>query len=734
MYIKVIALTLNTFIALIIGFRALRKFETPGAASLIVLSLFLAIWSLVYLLYEELAFYFSGLFLIAVNYFISTIIASAQLTFCLSFTNRGHWITRPALVLLGAVPVLTQILFWIMPKLNVVFTDLNAQMSYLTFANIWEKFINIYIYSLLGISVLLLANIFIRKPGLLRTPAWTILPGSVFPLAFQAVNITGLLRPSQIDSSLFAYTLAVLGFSYNLFNHPSMEIMALRREEAIERMEDGWILLDTQNKIVDMNPAAERIIGLPRRKLYGEAINSALNDFPNLGLTAEGTRELEMKRSVKSQNGWNYLNIRILSLAGRQKNNIGRLVVWTDITDRKMAEDARQRARDEMFVILNAISSAASQAINLEDFLSESIYQMIYPFRSQAVAIFLMDERKNNDQEERLFLASHFGLSPDAINGMTYLPVSTPFVRWVFENRRPLLVENTGGDLAFPPAMRETDLSCLLAVPLITRAGEENKTIGLLCLARMEKPIYSQDEIIRLIAISDHIATLIDSDRRRKLAIALSERQRLLRDLHDSVSQKLYGLVTMTEAAQAALDAGSAVNPSQVLSRIGDNARQAVKEMRLFLYQMQPIDVEKDGLISVLHHRLAAVEGRADIKARLLADENVSLSKDKEIALYFIAQEALNNVLRHAHARSVTVILKQGRENVILKILDDGRGFDLKTIDRAGLGLQNMQERALQIRGKLKIISKPGEGTKIIMTVRREQYIRPKPSRRRSRS
>src|SRR5512147_1902632 len=103
--------------------------------------------------------------------------------------------------------------------------------------------------------------------------------------------------------------------------------------------------------------------------------------------------------------------------------------------------------------------------------------------------------------------------------------------------------------------------------------------------------------------------------------------------------------------------------------------------MRLFLYEMQPVDLEKEGLVAILHHRLSAVEGRADIKARLLADDDISLAKDKEIALYFIAQEALNNVLKHAHAKAVTVSLKQKGRNVFLEIVDDGRGFDIQKTD-----------------------------------------------------
>jgi signal transduction histidine kinase len=405
------------------------------------------------------------------------------------------------------------------------------------------------------------------------------------------------------------------------------------------------------------------------------------------------------------------------------------LVVWRDITDGKLANDARQRARDEMFVLTTEISSAASSTLNLDDFLLESIYHIIYPFRSQVVGIFLLDERTKKGEQPRLFLASHFGFPADAVNDLSLISSDSPMFDWTYKNRQPIQIDKAGDD-RLPMVIQDMELACLVIIPLITQAGDESKIIGFISLGRKEKPVFSQDEIVRLTTITDQIASLIDSDRRRKVAIALSERQRLMRDLHDSVSQKLYGLVTTTEAAQAALEAGQTVIPTEVLAKIGESARQAVKEMRLFLYQMQPIDVDKDGLISVLHHRLAAVEGRADIKARLLADDEIAISKDKEIALYYIAQEALNNVLRHAKAKSITVTLKQGRKNVILEIRDDGCGFDQKKVDRGGLGLRNIRERTSQVNGILKISSKPNEGTTIVVTVRKDPTVKPIKRRR----
>jgi signal transduction histidine kinase len=114
------------------------------------------------------------------------------------------------------------------------------------------------------------------------------------------------------------------------------------------------------------------------------------------------------------------------------------------------------------------------------------------------------------------------------------------------------------------------------------------------------------------------------------------------------------------------------------------------------------------------------VEGRADMKARMISDENIQLAKDSEVALYYIAQEALNNILRHAHARNVSVNIRQTRQNVILEIKDDGQGFDIKKLDNSGLGLRNMKERALQANGKFRITSKVNKGTKVVVSVARK--------------
>ena len=542
----------------------------------------------------------------------------------------------------------------------------------------------------------------------------------------QVLDFLGVHIAMPIDQMLLLLALSVVIFSYNLTRDDFAEPVFISRHHIVDAMIDGLMVLDRNNVIIDMNSALERIIGQSRKSLAGKPVDLAAGKLPNLNRPITETFEFERKRYLRLPDESQYLSIRVSPLMNQGNEAVGRLIVWRDSTNRHRAEDARQKAREEMFVLINAISSEAREATNLQEFLSETIYQIVYPFRSQAVMIFLVDEGKPEEKELRYYLASHFGIPNQTLNDFQNISDSSSLFGPALTERQPVVIEDAGRDARVPPILQQIGMACFLVVPLITQVGEDNRVQGCMFLGRKDKPVYSSDELVRVIAVCDHIANLIDNDRRKKLAIALSERQRLLRDLHDSVSQKLYGLVTLTEAAQAALETGNFVDPSQILSRIGDNARQAVKEMRLFLYQIQPVDLEKEGLISALHHRLAAVEGRADIKARLLADENIELSKEKEIALFFIAQEALNNILRHARAKTVTVKLKQGRRNVILEIVDDGCGFDSKKLDRAGLGLENMKERAMNINGKMKICSIPGKGTKIVVNVERTHIIAPR--------
>ena len=576
-----------------------------------------------------------------------------------------------------------------------------------TFANIYkENWIHSHEPGMISVNL----------PGLLGHEG-LFLAGVMTSLGFEHFPDSSFATMTQIPPILFiGYLIGIIGLAFAFFRkRPILGLAQLTREAVIDEMSDGWMVVDNQDRIIDINPATEMFLGVLKKEVYGKPVSDILVEWPNIIKNPNVINELEMRRSVKGENGWRHIGVRISKLADQHQVTIGYLIIWRDLTQHKLAENARQKAREELFVLLNGISSVASHAMSLEDFLVEAIDQVIGTFHSQTIGVFLFDQDAGT-----ITLTAHFGLSEAAVDGMQVLPISNNIWKEIVKTNQYVLIDNLNDKSLLHHKMQKLEYASILVLPLSTRLEETITFLGCMFLAK-EKQNFSHDEIIRLSIISEHISLLIDNNRRLQFFIATSERQRLMRDLHDSVSQKLYGLVATTEAAQAALEAGLEIDPSQILVKMGDNARQAVREMRLFLYQMQPVDLENEGLVSVLNHRLAAVEGRANIKTRFLADEGISLSKEKEIALYYIAQEALNNILKHAYARSVSLTLKKTRRNIILEIQDDGIGFDIKKLDGAGLGLKNMRERTSQIEGKLKILSKPGEGTKIKVQVSRVQ-------------
>jgi signal transduction histidine kinase/ligand-binding sensor domain-containing protein len=197
-------------------------------------------------------------------------------------------------------------------------------------------------------------------------------------------------------------------------------------------------------------------------------------------------------------------------------------------------------------------------------------------------------------------------------------------------------------------------------------------------------------------------------------AAVTAERNRLARDLHDSVTQSLYSLTLFAEATRHEANEKGSKDIGRQVGQIGLITQQALKEMRLLVYELRPLELEKEGLIRALRRRIEAVEGRAGIEGRVIADEIDELPGEVEENFFRIAQEALNNTLKHASASSVTVSLRKEGDEIVLAIEDDGIGFDLERVrDQGGMGLVSIEERALEIGGTATIQSAPGVGTSV---------------------
>jgi signal transduction histidine kinase len=213
-------------------------------------------------------------------------------------------------------------------------------------------------------------------------------------------------------------------------------------------------------------------------------------------------------------------------------------------------------------------------------------------------------------------------------------------------------------------------------------------------------------------ALAIHNAQLYE---RSQQTASLEERQRLARELHDSVSQALYGIALGTRTARKWLDR----DPSRVAEPLDYAlvlAEVGLAEMRALIFELRPESLETEGLVAALQRQVAALSARYELEIVANLCEEPELQPRVREALYRIAQEAMHNTVKHASATRIDLSLSADAAGTCLTVRDNGKGFD-PTGDFPGhLGLRSMRERAQRLGGGFELDSVPGEGTRIVVT------------------
>lgn len=530
-----------------------------------------------------------------------------------------------------------------------------------------------------------------------------------FAVALTNFVALGLLTGSRL--SILAVTgifLVSYMLSWGKRNIPQTTGIPPERKKIIDTMKLGWMILDEKNYILDVNPFIEVITGQSGAKLRGKSAHDILTNDEMLA------RENQMSEySVLARvdfDGFVYsFDVRSIPLLKENGDLGGRLLLWQDVTEQKKMEESRQRALETRINLMRSISTAANHITDINIFLEAAIFQIVSSFNGLAGFVFTRDSDFIGDEKAGLKLDAAYSFDE------------------ALETRR--ISENFGKYLArLTSSSHCLHFTEILALELLENSRYEGETGNLLvcpivideylqgavCIFRTGGAKFSEDDSAGLEMIVNELSMLIYVDHQRRLAVSFAERKKLVKDLHDTVTQQIYGLLYQVEITQAQLEINRTEELPNSLNKIGSIARQALREMRLFLHELQPVDLKNEGLVSALHRRLTAVEGRANIHPRFISPELLEISLQQELNLYQIAREALNNVLRHSGAKNVTVHLTEQRGSVCLEIRDDGQGFEKSALKNSpGMGVKNIKEWAAQIRAKLTIQSRPGNGTQI---------------------
>jgi PAS domain S-box-containing protein len=502
-----------------------------------------------------------------------------------------------------------------------------------------------------------------------------------------------------------------------------------RAEEAIQKREeqfrkifdhsnDAIFLIDpVQDAIVDANPRACEMLGYSREELLSLKISDIHpNEMPALMAFAHSvfkrghgwTDEL----SCRTKNG-NFLPAEISASTVDIDGQDCMIALIRDTTERKEAEERIQREAARADALAH-VAARLNAHLTLDAVLNAVCEETALALEAQAASVLLHDEARGE-----LCLAATFGLPPEYYEDYTPLPRSL-YDRYAEQQGPLIILRDAQAEPSMPNAelYAENNIRTIVAHSLI----REGQLVGTLNVYSFDEPrTFDEHELALLRGLVNQAAQAIENAQLRQqaeLAAVMEERGRLARELHDSVTQSLYSLTLLAEGYQRSARAGKLERPEESLIELGEIAQQALKEMRLLVHELRPLALQREGLLGALHQRLSAVEKRSGVEARLVAEDVVELPPPVEEALYRIAQEALNNALKHGTASSVTLYFRANDRRVELEVMDDGRGFDLNTIDEQwGMGLVSMRERAEKLGGTLTVQSAPGEGTTVMVSM-----------------
>jgi two-component system, NarL family, sensor histidine kinase UhpB len=253
------------------------------------------------------------------------------------------------------------------------------------------------------------------------------------------------------------------------------------------------------------------------------------------------------------------------------------------------------------------------------------------------------------------------------------------------------------------------------AVNPLERLAERMDTVDLLRPGQ-RLPVGRDDEIGRVVLAFNQMLDRLENERletgRRVLAAQEAERIGIARDLHDEVGQLLTGVLLQLDSI-----AGTAPDQRDELDEAKQAVRRALDEVRRISSELRPEMLEHLGLVSALTELTTTFGRVSGIRVERQFDTSLpKLPPDTELAVYRIAQESLTNVARHSQASRVTIALESSRDGVLLRVADDGRGFDTSGPDEHG-GLRSMRERALLVDGVLAIGKAPGGGVEVRLEV-----------------
>lgn len=512
-----------------------RRRPAVGTVLFILFMLAVAEWSLVYALRLTSADLPTKLFWAKVRYAGIVIVPTAWLAFVLQYTGRDKWLTWRNVAILAVEPFLILMLAWTNDRHSLIWSNIGLERSgsllmwrAIHGAGFWTHVG--YSYLLLLISTFLLVQAFIRAPRLYRVQTGVLLVSALLPLIGDALSTYGLI-PIPLDVAPFAFTLAGLTVAWGVFRFRLFDIVPVARSAVVDSISGGVLVLDEQDRVVDINPAAQSIIGRSASDVVGQPLIEVLSTRPDLVEQYRDVAEAHTEVTLGQVGTQRTYDLIISPVRDPRGRTIGRLIVLNDITERKRVE-ASLVAQKQLFESLVAMARAAAKHPSLEATLQSALNMAATLTGAEHGSIFLLDGTG---------IVTHSVLArgevpPEQQQYLVRQVMDGGLAHWVVQHRQPALIHDTSRDerwLELPDAPYTTGSA--LAIPIVSGSA----VLGVVTLTHSKPNHFSTEHAYLIQAATDQMklalrnAQMYDEQRR------LADRQTTLYEALRTVGEHL---------------------------------------------------------------------------------------------------------------------------------------------------------------------------------------------------
>ena len=522
--------------------------------------------------------------------------------------------------------------------------------------------------------------------------------------------------------------LAALGDSFNRMTsdiqREVQEREAAQQELAalFAAMTDAVVVIDAEGRYLRVPPTNAPSILLPPEALAGKTMRDVMPDEQadtfmrsvRQALLDQATETIEFPLVIGERTYW--FSAAVSPISHREV-----VVVTRDITERVNAAQELERQVDERtreLRLLLDVSQNVASTLDMRELAGTLLGQLWSVIGFDGAALMLLQGDGTRVFESPIGNEAAPGIVIDRLTAAP--PGGTGSM--AIERRAPVAVADTQNDpelaawVAQIPG-RATAGRSWLSAPLIA----QGRVLGVLNFWSVTPGTFGEQHAELAMAVANQTAVAIENARLYQEASAMAaveERQRLARELHDSVSQALYGIALGARTARTLLDTdpSRAIEPMDYVLQL---AEAGLAEMRALIFELRPESLEAEGLVAALEKQIAATRARYGIEVEASLCDEPTLSLAEKEVFYRVAQESLHNIVKHAHASRVEVLLSDAGGTVHLEVRDNGAGFDATQSFPGHMGLVSINERAASIGAGVSVESTPAVGTVVRLTLAR---------------